>query len=232
MNKIFVVLSLITITLSSCATSSRITKATAYKGMYEQKPVSVLLMPPINKSNNVDSKEYFHSTLYTPIANAGYYVIPPFMSMEILKKESAYDAELFLNGSLAKFGEVFGADLAVFTIIHEWKKYKLGGNVYVKVEYIIKSTRTNEVLYTRIGNVTYNTSISSSGGGLIGALVSLAATAINTAATKYVSVARACNQYTFGDLPAGKYSPANKIDGTQMSGKKEFSVKLNSNSTY
>jgi len=46
-------------------------------------------MPPINKSTNVEAKEYFHSTMNIPIANAGYYVIPPFLSMEILKKESA-----------------------------------------------------------------------------------------------------------------------------------------------
>jgi len=183
-------------------------------------------MPPINRSTAVDAKEYFHSTLNVPIANAGFYVIPPFLSMEILKKESAYDSELFLNAPLAKFGEVFGADVVLFTIIHKWDKTY--GMVYVEVEYIVKSVKTNEILYIRKGQINYNTSVSSSGGGLAGALISVAATAIATAATKYVDVARIANSYTFKDLPSGKYSPINPLESEEFAGPKEFKVTLNS----
>jgi Uncharacterized protein conserved in bacteria len=214
--------------LSSCTSTAPLTKSVAYKGIYSEKPVTILIMPPINRSTNVDAKEYFHSTLNVPLANAGYYVIPPFLSMEILKKESAYDSELFLNNSLSKFGEVFGADLALFTIINRWDKSAIASKVTVEVEYIFKSIKTNEVVYTRKGTVVYNTAISTSGGGAFGALVAITASAINTAATKYVDVARACNSYTFKDLPAGKYSPSFGIDGTQLAGSKAFSVMLNS----
>src|SRR5574344_214871 len=212
----------------SCSTTQPILKTEAYKGMYSEKPVTVLLMPPINKTTSVDAKEYFHSTLNIPIANAGYYVIPTFLSMEFLKRESAYDAELFLNSSLTKFGEVFGADLAVFTIIRKWDKSGLAAKVYVQVEYIIKSTKTNEVIYTRTGDVTYDASVSTGVGGAWGALADIAASAINTAATKYVDVARACNAYTFKDLPAGKYSPTYGTDGELPAGKKIFKANLNS----
>jgi hypothetical protein len=210
----------------SCSTTQPILKTEAYKGMYSEKPLTVLLMPPINKTTSVDAKEYFHSTLNIPIANAGYYVIPTFLSMEILKRESAYDAELFLNYPLAKFNEVFGADVALFTIIHKWDKTY--GMVYVEVEYIIKSTKTNEILYSRRGQINYDTNVQVSGGGLAGALVGLAATAINTAATKYVDVARSANAYTFKDLPSGKYSPFNPKESTEFAGPKEFKITLNS----
>lgn len=214
--------------LSSCTTTAPVAKSVAYKGIYSEKPVTILIMPPINRSTNVDAKEYFHSTLNVPLANAGYYVIPPFLSMEILKKESAYDSELFLNTPLTKFGEVFGADIALFTVINRWDKSSLAAKVTVEVEYIFKSIKTNEVVYTRKGTVVYNTAISASGGGAIGALVSMTASAINTAATKYIDVARACNSYTFKDLPAGKYSPNYGIDGEQLAGAKDFRVMLNS----
>lgn len=227
MKKLMFFTIIIMIVVSSCTTTSKIPKSTAYKGVYSEKPLSVLLMPPINRSTNVEAKEYFHSTLNIPIANAGYYVVPPFLSMEILKRESAYDSELFLDSPLAKFGEVFGADVVVFTIIHKWDKSAIAANVYVEVEYIIKSTKTNEVIYTRRGDVTYDASINAGGGGLAGALISMAASAINTALTKYVDVARACNAYTFKDLPAGKYSPTYGIDGIEMSGKKQFRAVLN-----
>jgi hypothetical protein len=186
-------------------------------------------MPPINRSTNVEAKEYFHSTLNIPIANAGYYVVPPFLSMEILKRESAYDAELFISSPLTKFREVFGADLVVFTIIHKWDKSGIAAKVYVKVEYIIKSTATNEIVYTRTGDIVYDASVSTGAGGIAGLVADIALSAINTAATKYVDVARACNAYTYQDLPAGKYSPTYGMDGAEMSGKKEYRANLNKN---
>lgn len=224
------ILSLIatTLLLTGCVATKTDLKSVAYKGMYDQKPLSILLMPPINRSTNVEAKEFFHSTLNVPIANAGYYVIPPFLSMEILKKESAYDSELFIDGSLSKFGQVFGADMALFTVIHKWDKSELLAKVYVEVEYIVKSISTNEVLYSRRGNVTYDATINVQGGGIFGALVGLAASALNTAVTQYVDVARACNAFTFKDLPAGRYSPLYETDGNESAGLKDFSVTLNS----
>ena len=126
--------------------STPILKSVAYKGMYDEKPLSILIMPPVNRSTNVEAKEYFHSTLLIPIADAGFYVVPPFLSMEILKKESAYDSEMFLSSALTKFGEVFGADLVLFTIIHRWDKSGIASNVYVEVEYIFKNTNAQGFL--------------------------------------------------------------------------------------
>lgn len=219
-----------TLFLTSCTTTAPITKAHAYEGIYSEKPVSILLMPPINRSTNVEAKEYFHTSLNVPIANAGYYVIPPFLSMEILKKESAYDAELFLEGPLAQFGEVFGADMALFTIIHKWDKSSLAAKVYVDIEYIFKSTTTNEIVYTRRGEVTYNTAVNTGGSGLAGLVANVAASALNTAIAQYIHVARACNAHTFTDLPKGTYSPAYLQDGQEYAGSKEFKVMLNSKS--
>ena len=151
--------------LTSCGPVSKLTKAQAYRGIYEEKPLSVLIMPPINRSTNVDAKEYFHTTLNVPIIDAGYYVVPPFLSMEILKRESAYDSELFIERpSLLAFKEIFGADVALFTIIHKWDKSSIGSTVTIEVEYIIRSTDSGEVLYTRRGTIVYNASVNTGGG--------------------------------------------------------------------
>ena len=225
MKKPYYLLIIAAIVFASCNTTAPLKKSVAYKGMYDERPTVILLMPPINKSTNVEAKEYFHSTLIVPLANQGYYVVPPLLSMEILKRESAYDAELFLNSPLSNFGEVFGADVVLFTIIHKWDKSF--GNVKVEVEYILRSTKTNEVLYTRRGTINYNTSVSGTA-GTFGALADLALTAANTIGTKYVDVARICNAYTFTDLPVGKYSPINTLEPDELAGKKVFKVNLNS----
>jgi len=210
--------------LSSCgSTSNAVLKSTAYSGIYEEKPLSVLIMPPINRSTDVEAKEFFHTTLNVPIVNAGYYVIPPFLSMEILKKESAYDSEMFIDQPLEIFQKVFGADMALFTIINKWDKSSLASKVIVEVKYIIKSTKTNEVLYERTGEVVYNTAVRNQNSGL---LMNMLLSAVNTAATKYVDVARACNNYTFADLPAGKYSLNYGLDGETYAGRKDFTVRL------
>ncbi len=220
---------LILILLSSCSTTTPVKKSVAYEGMYSEKPLTILIMPPINRSTAVDAKEYFYSTLNVPLINKGFYVMPPFISMDILKRESAYDAELFINGSLTKFGEVFGADIVLFTIINNWDKSAIGAKVTIGVEYIVKSTKTNEILYNRKGTIIYDTSVRTNGGGAFAALADLALTAINTAATKYVDVGRVCNSYTFKDFPSGKYSPAYQLDGEEIAGQKEFRAFLNMN---
>jgi hypothetical protein len=217
---------IISLFFASCGTSTKVTKSTAYKGMYDEKPLSILIMPPINRSTNVEAKEFFHATLNVPIANAGYYVVPPFLSMEILKRESAYDSELFLNQSLKKFNEVFDADIALFSIIHKWDKNTIGAKVKVDIEYILKSTTSNEVLYTRYGSIIYDASVSTNAGGIAGLIADIALSAVNTAATKYVDLAKTCNSYTFSDLPKGKYSPHYNLDGKEYAGPKRFTKRL------
>lgn len=225
-NPVLIIVSLI-VTVS-CSVTTPIPKAEAYEGMYSEVPLTILLMPPINRSTAVEAKEYFYSTLNVPLNNKGYYVLPPFLSMDILRRESAYDAELFLDGSLSKFGEIFGADLVLFTIINQWDKSSIGSTVTVSVEYIAKSAKTNEILYSRKGTIVYDASVSTNAGGAFGLIADLALSAINTAATKYVDVGRACNAYTFKDFPSGKYSPNYQLDGEEISGQKEFRTRLNS----
>jgi len=224
MKKVTMLLVMSVLFVSACSTYKPVAKAVAYKQFYEEKPVAILFMPPINRSTAVDAKEFFHATLNIPIAEAGYYVIPPFISMEILKQESAYDAELFLDAPLSKFGEIFGADLALFTIINRWDKNALSANVFVEVEYIFKSIKTNEIVYSRKGSITCNASVSTGVGGIWGIVADIAVSAINTAATKYVDVAKVCNTSTFSDLPAGKYHPKYGKDGAEDAGQQEFKV--------
>ena len=46
--------------LSSCSLLNTTTRGTAYPKMYEEKPTSILIMPPINNTNAVEAKDYFY----------------------------------------------------------------------------------------------------------------------------------------------------------------------------
>ncbi len=185
----------------------RPTKGNTYRQMYEEDPVVMLIMPPINNSANVDAKDFFYSTLSVPIADAGYYVLPPYLTLETLQRESAYDAELFLDKDLSKFREIFGADVAVFTVIKSWNKSMLDYTVTVKIDYIFRSTKTNETLYKKSGNVIVDSSLEvTDRDSFLGFLINVVASSISTAVTDFVDMAVKCNNKALADIPRGKYS--------------------------
>ena len=190
-----------------------------YPGMYEEKPVTIAIMPPINQTTHAEAKDYFYTTMYLPLCEKGYYVYSPYLTMEMFQQESAYDAENFLEADLSTFRTVLGADAAMFTIIKSWKRSNIGGNLTVDIEYILRSTKTGNTLYTREGKIKVDTSVKG-GSGLFGSLVGLVATAVKTAATDKVIAGRKCNAYVLSDLPAGKYSDQYEKDSGKPAGKK------------
>lgn len=219
--KKFLYFTLLVAILGSCTPAKLVTKSVTYKNIYQEQPLSILALPPINRSTKVEAKELFYSSLAVPFTLNGYYVMPPLLSMEILKEESAYDSEMFINGSMKKVGELFGVDAVLFTTIHEWTKTAVASQIRVKIEYLLKSTKTDEILFNRIGNVTLNISMNS--GSL---LVNMVGSMIATALTKEIVVGRNCNFYSLSDIPAGKYSPQFGKDGEANAQAKEFSVVL------
>ncbi|MDR1591997.1 MAG: DUF799 domain-containing protein [Prevotellaceae bacterium] len=208
----------ISLPLMQSCTVSKLTKADVYPKMYDERPLSIAVMPPINTTTNVEAKEFFYITMSRTLCEMGYYVIPPFLCLDLYKTESAYDAENYATGPLDKFRMVLGADAALFTYITEWKKSAVGGKVTVTIEYILRSTITNETIFQRKGTITYDTSVQASGGGAVGLLAGMAATALRTALTDYITVARACNSAVLSDMPAGKYSSSYEVDKTQNAG--------------
>ena len=214
-----IVLALMPILFVSCTTTQTVTKTLGeqYPGMYEERPLTIAIMPPINQTNHAEAKDYFYTTLYLPLCEKGYYVYSPYLTMEMFQQESAYDSEMFIESDLTSFREVLGADAAMFTIIKEWERDHIGGMLTVNVEYILRSTKTGRTLYTRAGQISVDTKISSGSGGF-GVLVDLIATAINTAATDKVIAGRKCNTFVLSDLPAGKYSSLYENDTSKSAG--------------
>lgn len=216
MKNIFLITTTVVL-LASCA-SHKTTMGEKYSLMYEEKPATVVVMPPINQTTHAEAKDYFYTTMYYPLCEKGYYVYSPYLTMDLFQQESAYDAELFLEGDLTPFRNMLGADAAMFTIIKNWKRNNLGGKITVEIEYILRSTKTGETLYTREGTIKLDTSSSGGGSGLLGAAINLATTAVSTAMTDKVIAGRKCNAYILSDLPAGKYSPSFEKDADNEAG--------------
>lgn len=218
----YILLFLTTILLSSCTSYTRLSQ---YPKMYEEQPNVIVVMPPINKTTNVEAKDLLYTSISAPLIKSGYYVISPYIAMEMFKSESGYDAEMFIENDQQIFNKVFGADAVVYTVIEKWKK---SGAAYLntKIQYIVKSTKTNDILFERTCELFLDMSESSSdsNNSLIGALVDIATTAINTALTDHIVAARRSNYHVFQDIPRGKYSPEYMTDQENSVGKQDFSV--------
>ncbi|MDR2885887.1 MAG: DUF799 domain-containing protein [Rikenellaceae bacterium] len=211
--------------LAGCATHTA-TKSEKYAAIYSQKPAAILVMPPINRSTKIEAKEVFYSSLIVPLSQRGYYVMPPLLTMEILKEESAYDAEMFINSSMKRVGELFGVDAVLFTTIHEWSKTTIASQIRVTLEYSLKSAKTDEILFNRKGTVIYSPQSNNSGAGFAGMVANMAAQMLTTALTKEIEIGRKCNYYILNDIPQGKYGPQFGQDGAQGAGDAEFKVTL------
>lgn len=202
MKKLLYIL-ILAVMAASCSTTTRLSQ---YPLMYEAKPTTILVMPPINNTANVEAKDLLYTSISKPLAEAGYYVISPHLAMDVLKAESAYDSELFVDAPLDKFKQYFGADAVIFSQIDKWTKTGFG--IDTKIRYFIKSTKNNEIIFDRTCDLHLDLSQNSgNSGSVLGSLINLATTAIVTATTDHIVAARAANNYIFRDIPRGKYHP-------------------------
>ena len=210
-NIIILILSLIII--NGCATI--ITKGEAFPKMYEEKPVSILVLPPINESTAADAKEYYSTTIAEPLSFAGYYVFPIEIVNEVLKQEGIYDTELIVDLDPSKFKEYFGADAVLFTKIIAWNTsyYVMGGNVKVHIAFDLVSTKTGETLWSYNDKLTVDTTADDNElGGAAGLLLQLAATAVQTAAQDYTPLAKKVNTTVLQTIPFGIYHTKHGTD--------------------
>ena len=207
MNRCWVLLVLLLLAGTECVT--KVTKQEAFPEMYQQAPLSILVLPPINETTAADAKEYYSTTLAQPLTAMGYYVFPIEVVTEMMKHEGAYDTETLTNVPPEKFKQHFGADAVLFVKITKWDTayYVIGGHVTVGVDFLLKSTSTGTELWKYNGVLTVSTSPGTAGGGLIGLAIHVVATAINTAVADYMPVARQANAMVISTIPCGKYHP-------------------------
>jgi hypothetical protein len=206
--KLIYLLLLLLILVSACG-QKYISKKDAFPNMYEERPLSILILPPINMTTAADAKEYYATTIAEPLSFAGYYIYPIEVTTDILKNEGLYDTEMLGGLPPEKFKQFFGADAVMYVKIIKWDTsyYVIGGNVTVAVDCLLKSTTTGRDLWKYDGTIVVDTSGGSGGGGLAGLIVQVVATAIKTAATDYVPVAKRANIITISSMPYGKYHP-------------------------
>tara|TARA_B100000780_G_scaffold269013_1_gene227459 strand:+ start:172 stop:834 length:663 start_codon:yes stop_codon:yes gene_type:complete len=191
------------VNLTSCSSAAKITKFSEYPEIYNERPETILFIPPINNTTAADAKDLLRTTIAPILSEKGYYVLPIEPIFDFFKLNGAYSiAETSDKLPLDQFKDIFDADAVLMLTINGWDKkfYVVGGHVRVDLLYELVSTKTGKTLWKVRKNVKVDTSSSNQNASL---LTNILLTAVNTASTKYVDIAKYAHVLALTTIPSG-----------------------------
>lgn len=156
-----------------CATQKAPYDYTAFRAA---KPRSIVVLPPLNNSPEVNASNSVYAQVTYPLAEAGYYVLPVALVGETFKQNGLSNAADIHAVDIKKLDEIFGADAALYVTISNFgATYTvLSSVVVVSVNAKLVDVKTGNVLWSGAASASNNEGGNSGGGGLIGALVAAA----------------------------------------------------------
>ncbi len=157
--------------LGGCATR----KPYDYSAFKEARPTSILVLPPLNSSPDVNATYSMMSQTTAPLAESGYYVFPVTMVDESFKQNGLTSPTDIHAVSTTKLREIFGADAALYINVKQY------GTSYAIISSETRVTAEAKLVDLRSGKTIWSgaaTASSAEGdsnsGGLIGMLVKAA----------------------------------------------------------
>lgn len=175
-------------------------------------PRSILVVPAINKSLDVDAPNYLLSTLTVPLAEKGFYVFPVNTAKFILEQEGLYEGERIHQQPPETLANMFGADVVLYVTINRWDaKYAIiAATVTVEFEYRMVARDGTEIWNATQAMQYSPQNNNSSGNPLVDLLAAAVSAAITRAAPNYLPLTQQANQMVFvlgpNAIPNGPYS--------------------------
>ena len=210
------VIALITtfIVLTGCAT----VEPYDYTAFKKYAPRSILVLPPVNNSVEVNAPYSYLSTITVPLAEKGYYVFPVSV-IDTFMKENGLPTPMEMNNvPLEKIDSIIGADAVLYVAIDDWgQKYNvLSSTTVVKGTLRLVDVKSGELLWDSPIFAEYNPN-NSGGQGLVGALVgAIASQIIGELADNTPQTARMANSIAINNQKRGLLNGPYKI--TQKKG--------------
>jgi hypothetical protein len=194
--------------VAGCATGPKPYDYTAFRA---ENPHSILVVPVMNNSTQVNAPDYFLSTVSRPFAERGYYVFPAHMVKRVLEENGLSDAALVHNADPRRLASLFGCESVLLVTIDRWDAQYLviATTTTVKFEYELKSCRTGQTLWHRAQEMQY-TPTASTGNPIADLIADAVIAAIEKAHPNYMPLTQQANALassTAGTgVPAGPYS--------------------------
>lgn len=177
-------------------------------------PRSILVVPAINKSLDVDAPNYLLSTLTVPLAEKGFYVFPVNTAKFVLEQEGFYEGERIHQQPPETLAQLFGADAVLYVTIKRWDaKYALiTTTVTVEFDYRMVAKDGTEIWAATQAMQYTPQNNNSSGNPLVDLIATAISAAMTRAAPNYLPLTQQANQMVFvlgpNAIPNGPYRKA------------------------
>jgi hypothetical protein len=157
------------LSLGACATKGKYD----YSSFRESRPASILVLPPLNGSPDINANYSMLSQASMPLAESGYYVFPVTLVDETFKQNGMTTSNDIHQVPVKKLREIFGADAALYINVKQY------GTTYAVVMSDTRVTAEGRLVDLRSGKTLWEGSATASssegdrnsGGGLVGLLI-------------------------------------------------------------
>lgn len=198
---------LVSVFLMGCVTQPTKKDMSAFQAAA---PRSILVVPTINKSLDVDAPNYVLAALPVPIAEKGYYVFPVNTTKYVLEQEGYYEGERIHEQATPTLAKLFDADAVLYVSINRWdaKFALLTTVVTVEFDYRLVSKDGTE-LWKENKRLQYQPQNNNAGHPLASLIVAVVNAAVTRAAPNYMPLTQQANQQVFilgpNAIPDGPY---------------------------
>lgn len=178
-------------------------------------PRSILVLPVLNNTVDVDAPLYALSTLAIPLGEKGYYVFPVNTVKIVLEQEGLYEGEAVKELGSQSLANMFGADSVLYVEIDQWDATYaiLATTVTVDINYMLDDSDGNRIWEEEV-TMNYTPQQNASGNPLVDLVTAAIVAGITRAAPNYIPLMQQANNKAFiiGDraLPNGPYFSEDK----------------------
>ena len=162
--------------LAGCATQP----GYDYSAFRESRPRSILVLPPLNDSPDVNATYSMYAQTTLPLAESGYYVLPVTLVDEAFRQNGLTAPADIQQVPLKKLREIFGADAALYIkVTHYGTKYMIiTSETRVSAEGKLVDLRSGATLWEGRATASSAEGDNNSGGGALGLLLKAVITQI------------------------------------------------------
>ena len=201
---------LVSVFLMGCVTQPTKKDMSAFQAAA---PRSILVVPTINKSLDVDAPNYVLAALPVPIAEKGYYVFPVNTTKYVLEQEGYYEGERIHQQSTSTLAKLFDADAVLYVSINRWDAQFALLTTVVTVEFDYRLVSKDGIeLWKENKRMQYQPQSNNAGHPLASLIVAVVNAAVTRAAPNYMPLTQQANQQVFilgpNAIPNGPYQTA------------------------
>ncbi|MDR1005897.1 MAG: DUF799 domain-containing protein [Bacteroidales bacterium] len=129
---------------------------TIYSKVYAEKPHSILILPPYNRSKQQYGDKMVLTTLTKELGMKGYYLYPSTLLNNIAQTDTSFNARYQTAADVKDYLEEFGADAVLFITIYSINKEWWSTKTEISADYTMISTHSGDTLFRRQANFAYS----------------------------------------------------------------------------